>query len=317
MVQTARPPIEAVTFVAFMLTICLASLPTIFSSLDNIASVEILTTPRYSDVISKKSLGYIRLSIALFIFCVTLIRIFDKQVKGVPTPYLQNSKLQQKPIYLKGIRSQIMYTACSWNLLGLAFALNGIVTLLAAYNDDYDKENLVPTYYKNLMRGGVIALTIASPSSMMVSTITRYVLWSQTKKKNSSTSHFKSKRALLQHNANIIASLTEVLILGHVPLRIDYIPLPILYGTVYVLHSWNMIHRLVPTKEPQFVYFFLDTTLDKKIVMLVLVSLLCTCALFHCLFTGITALIEYLDGGILCNALLVICLSSCVCRFRD
>jgi hypothetical protein len=317
MVQTAHPPIEAVTFVALLLTICLAFLPSIISSLDRIASVEILTTPRYSDVISKKSLAYIRLSIASFMFCVTLTRVLKKGSNGVATPYLETSKLRRKPIILEGIRSQVMYTAWSWNLLGLAFALNGIVTLLAAYNDDYGKEVFVSAFYKNLMRFGVIALTISSAASMMVSTITRYVLWSRAKKSNSTTAHFKTKTALLQHNANIILSLTEVFILGHVPMRIEYITLPILYGTVYVLHTWNMTHRLMPNKEPQFLYFFFDTTLDKKIVVFVLFSLICICVFFHCLYTGIAILIEYLEGGILCNILLVICISSCFCRFRD
>lgn len=319
MVQTAHPPIEAVAFASFVTTICLAFIPNVLSTLDSIASIETLTTPRFEHVISKKALGYIRLSIALLIFFTTLHRIFLEQVQAMLTPYLKGSKLRKTPIYLHGVRSQIMFTAWSWNLLGLTFALNGIVTLLSVY-DDYGEDEIivVPTYYKILMRGAVLAFTISTPASMMVTMVTTYVLWPRSKKNNNGAAAiFKTTRALLQHNANIIASLTEVAILGRIPLRIDYVPLAVLYGSAYVFHTWNMTHRLLPSGEPQFVYFFLDTTLDKKIVVLVMVALLTALMLFHCLFAGVSVLIAYINGGILCNAVLVIGLASCICRFRD
>lgn len=311
MVQTAHPPIQAVAFLASVLSVCLVCMPKVFSTLDSDATIEVLTTPRFDDVISKKALGYIRLSIASVIFAVTLHRMTNTQ-NPMTTPYLESSKLRRTPLLNQGIRSQMMFTAWCWNLLGLTFALNGTITLLSVYNDYSD----VPEYLQNLIRCALLTFEMSFPASMMVSSITRYILWPKAKKIND-TMGFRNIRSLLQHNGNIVVSLTEVAILGRIPVRLDYIPLCVLLGCVYILHTWNMTHRWLPTKEPQFVYFFFDTTLDKKIVVFVLVALLCVMMMFHCMFVSVTVLVDYLDGDILCNVFVVLGVTSCFCRFRD
>jgi len=314
MVQTAHPPIQAVAFLALVLSVCLACMPNIFSSLDSVATIEVLATPRFDDILSKTALGYIRLSIALVIYSVTIHRITTKQ-NPMTTPYLESSKLRKTPLLNTGLRSQMMFTAWCWNLLGLTFALNGTITLLSVYND-YSNEIILPQYIQNMMRCALITFEISVPASMLVSSITRYILWPKAKKINN-TIGFTNIRSLLQHNGNIIVSLTEVAILGRIPVRIDYIPLSVLFGSVYVLHTWNMTHRWLPSKEPQFVYFFFDTTLDKKIIIFVLAALLCIMMVFHCMFTSVTVLFDYFDGSLPCNALVVVSVASCFCRFRD
>lgn len=281
MTQTAHPPILAVAFLALVLSICSTYIPAIFASLDSVATIEVLTTPRFEDLLSKAALGYIRLIIALFIFSISTYRIVVPQNKMI-TPYLENSKLKRLPICLDGIRSQMMFTAWTWNLLGLAFALNGIVTLLAAYNHN-ENGIPVPANLKNLMRCALLAFEISAPTSMMVSSFTRYILWPRALK-NNNTVGFSNIRSLVQHNFNVIVSLIEVGILGRIPMRLDYTPLAVLFGSFYVLHTWNMTHRWLQSKDPQFVYFFFDTTLDKKTVVFVLVALLCTMILFHLCF---------------------------------
>jgi len=216
---------------------------------------------------------------------------------------------------MHGVRSQMFFTAWSWNLLGLAFALNGMATLLIAYNYD-DNEIPVPAYLQNLMRCALLTFDISAPTSMIVSSITRYILWPQ-ELKNGNTLNFRNIRALLQHNGNVIASLAEVGILGRIPVRIDYTPLAVVFGCVYVLFTWNMTHRWLHSKDPQFVYFFFDTTLDKKVVVFVLAALLFTMILFHCMFFSVAALINHLDGGVLLNTFLVAGVASFFCRFRD
>jgi len=315
MTQTAHPPIVAVAFITVVLSICSTYIPAIFSSLDSIATVEVLTTPRFEDLISKTALGYIRLLIASLIFSVSIQKITNKQKRQFTTPYLEGSKLRRLPITFYGTRSQSMFTAWSWNLLGIAFALNGMATLLIAYNYN-DSEIPVPAYLQNLMRCALLTFEISAPTSMIVSSITRYVLWPQALK-NGDTLGFRKISALLQHNANVIISLIEVGILGRIPMRIDYIPLAAVYGIVYILHTWNMTHRWLPSKDPQFVYFFFDTTLDKKVVVFVLAALLFIMTLFHCMFFSVVALINHFDGGVLLNTFLVAGVASCFCRFRD
>jgi len=230
-------------------------------------------------------------------------------------PYLESSKLRKLPITLDGVRSQCFFTAWSWNLLGLAFALNGSVTLLIAYNHS-DNEIPVPAYLQNLIRCALLTFEISAPTSMIVSSITRYILWPQSLKKGD-TIAFRRVVGLLQHNGNVIISFVEAGILGRIPMRLDYLPLAVLFGCVYTLHTWNMTHRWLESKDPQFVYFFFDTTLDKKIVVFVLAALLFIMILFHCMFFSVIALINHLDGGALFNTFLVAGVASCFCRFRD
>jgi len=314
MSQTAHPPLVAVAFITVVLSICSIYLPAIFSSLDSIATVEVLTTPRFEDLISKKALGYIRLLIAS-LFCSVSIRRLTIKQNQMTIPYLKGSKLQRLPITMNGVRSQMMFTAWTWNLLGLAFALNGMVTLLIAYNHN-DDEIHVPAYLQNLMRCAVLTFEMSAPTSMMVSSFVRYILWPRALK-NGDTINFRSMLSLLQHNGNVIAALVEVGILGRIPMRIDYTPLAVVFGAFYVLQTWAMTHRWLPSKDPQFVYFFFDTTLDKKVVVFVLAALLFIMTLFHCMFFSVVALINHFDGGVLLNTFLVAGVASCFCRFRD
>jgi len=314
MSQTAHPPIVAVAFITLVLSICSTYIPAIFSSLDSVATVELLTTPRFEDWISKTALGYIRIIIASLIFSVSITRMANKQ-NQIKTPYLEGSKLRRLPISMNGVRSQMMFTAWTWNLLGLAFALNGMATLLIAYNHN-DDEIPVPAYLQNLMRCALLTFEMSAPTSMMVSVFVRYILWPRALK-NGDTLNFRNIRSLLQHNGNVIASLVEVGLLGRIPMRIDYTPLAVVFGAFYVLQTWAMTHRWLQSKDPQFVYFFFDTTLDKKVVVFVLAALLFTMILFHCMFFSVAALINHLDGGVLLNTFLVAGVASFFCRFRD
>ena len=230
----------------------------------------------------------------------------------IKTPYLPKSTLRTVSITMDSFRSQMMFTAWCWNILGLTFALNGTITLISAYSDD---ENGIPepAYLRVLMRTAFILFEIAVPTSMIVSSITRYVLWPR----SLDTTGFKTKASLFQHNGNIIVAFTEVAILGRIPMLLTYMPLGVLYGAIYILHSWNMTHRWLPSGEPQFVYFFFDTTLDKNIVVLVLFALLCIITLFYCISVSVSSLVTYFDGGILSNILLVVSIALGFCRFRD
>ncbi len=123
--------------------------------------------------------------------------------------------------------------------------------------------------------------------------------------------------SLIQHNFNIVASLLEVGVLGKMPVRINEITLAPLWGIMYIFFTWFITHRLVETKEPQFVYFFLDTTLGARKYCFVLASLLVVEASFYLFFSIIDDVLVHFDQGYLFNASVVAIISSMCCRFRD
>lgn len=91
----------------------------------------------------------------------------------VRTKYLKKSKLKTIPIYLDGIRSQVMFTSWSCNLMTISFAINGIVTLLA---DSNDKDTIFHSifHHKLMLRFALIIFEISAPTSMLVSFVVRY-----------------------------------------------------------------------------------------------------------------------------------------------
>merc|ERR1712165_521675 len=114
--------------------------------------------------------------------------------------------------------------------------------------------------------------------------------WERALKVRKATDHLKHPSILLQHNANIFMSLLEVGILGGMKLRFTDIALAPLFGLTYVLFTWSIKHRWLPSGDPQFPYFFLDTTVGKT-TSYALVCLLIVLLVFYCIFNALTGLI--------------------------
>lgn len=315
--MTAHPPNEAVCIHIFIASLCLSYLPTMLSSIDNDATIEALTTPKFEGFISMQLLGLIRLAFATMMFAITFQRILFGKGCGVTTPYSKQTKLKAKFISLDGIRSQGMFTSWCWNALSLSFAINGTLTLHSASSSlPFEEQH----YSKHLLRIALLLHEISVPLSMLVSFCVKYVLWPNAIRKGTTTEPFTNLRSLLQHNANVIASLLEVCILGRIPIRsMDVFIVP-MYGLLYILYTWFMTHKWLTSSEPQFVYFFLDTTLPPKTVVSVMVCLLVALIVFFGFATSLdgTILSYYNDGNdIVWNGFCVIMIASCFCRFRD
>lgn len=142
-------------------------------------------------------------------------------------------------------------------------------------------------------------------------------LWPQAMKGPNGSLGFRKPVALIQHNLNVLTALMEVGVLGSIPIRLNDIPVAPLWGIVYIFFTWFMTHRLVKTSEPQFVYFFFDTTLGAKTNCFVLIALMAVQAIFYILFTIIDDILVHLDKGLHFNILVVILAASVSCRFRD
>jgi hypothetical protein len=235
--------------------------------------------------------------------------------------YLKHSKLKRQAINLDGIRSQIMFTQWSFNALTLSFFLNGLITLAVAHQEMGHK-----TRYSYILNGfvdktwprvAILLFEIAGPTSMLVSTVTKYALWPQSMKGPRGSVNLRKPVALMQHNANVIASILEVGVLGRIPVRLEEFIIAPTFGTIYVFFTWALKDRLVETKEPQFVYFFFDTTLGKRWSITVLLVLLALLMVFYLAFTFIDDCLIWLGCGIFTHITVVVALAAFFCRFRD
>lgn len=223
---------------------------------------------------------------------------------------------------MKGLYTQYYFTSWCWNLQILSFALNGVVTLLAATDG---RVIVQPTMMKWLLRASFIINETSAALSLFVSVVVRYILWPVGLKGHGSDS-FKNIIPLLQHNVNVILALSELLLLGGAPVRIDHVMFAPMFGIVYVVFVWVvrgkwMLSTTTGGEERQvlqFPYFFLDTTLG-PITTFAIVGLLVILFTFYSVLALASFLADaYLnDVGIVANICVVLGASFLICRFRD
>ncbi len=229
--------------------------------------------------------------------------------------YLPESKQLRKPIHLKGIRHLSPFTCWSWNVLGISFALSAY-TGWAVQSSDQGSTAVSPW----LLRCTLILWEIAAPCTLLVATIVRYVIWPAILKKTGHGGAMVTTPALLQHNANVFMAMSEVALLGGLPVHMSHISLPVLFGVTYVFFTWAIRNYWNPSSGSAFLYFFLDTTLGIK-TTLVLFILLLVQMTFYTLFSGIDWLVEHIDGheerALFGHCVVVLVVCFMVCRVRN
>ena len=241
------------------------------------------------------------------------------------------------------------FTQWSWNMLGLSFFFSGIISFLPqSYHHPY------------LLRAALVTFEIAAPSAILVSTVVTYILWPELHKKRgpSGTERFKVWNVLLQHNLNSIFVILEIAIIGNIPILLSHVVFPPIFGIFYVLFSWFMPNRWTVAKKnsvqrntnkntqqsmqttntkaekkerndeivntgPQYVYFFLDTTLPGYQTTFFMLFLLCILIFFHAIlvFSKNLFLEDLVEIGnatnVFCRLAYFCCFSFLVCRFKD
>jgi len=213
-----------------------------------------------------------------------------------------------------------MFTQWSFNVLTVSFILNGLITLQTAskeHNDGLGIILLQPLMNKTPLSCAILLFEIGAPASMLVSFVTKYALWPQSLRAPHGSVNLRKPVAIIQHNANIIASLLELGVLGRMPIRLEDFIIAPLYGTIYVFFMWALKDHLADNKEPQFVYFFFDTTLGKKWAVLILLGLLAILLFFYLACTCLDDLMILFGGGAFTNAMIISALAAFCCRFRD
>jgi len=217
---------------------------------------------------------------------------------------------------LKGWRKHYPFTAWSWNLLGISFALStyvGYQVYQSDLNSDSTTNNALPSPW--LVHLTLILWEISAPMTLLIGAVVKYALWPAQIKATGDGSNFKTTRALLQHNANVIMAVADVALLGGLPMRMYDIPISVLYGCTYVLFSWAIMMTW-HGQGPAFLYFFMDTTIGHEST-LALYMLLLFLMVFYSLFCGVEIVLSMMGGSIVGHVGFAFALCILVCRFRD
>jgi hypothetical protein len=293
-----------VVFVAIFLAI----LPSL-EDIDRIATVETFTVRAFPNIVSVKLLAWIRIAYAALIFGTSLVVAMGEGWTQ-EISYLPSSKLKRVQNRLRGLRTLGPFTSVAWNLLGAAFGLCGYVALMAERSNN-EKPN------PWLLRSALVLWEIAAPYTLLVSSVIRYVIWPRLIATKGSTVNLKTLRNILMHNMNVVMATTEIALLGGLPVQWSHVSLAPLVGCAYVVWSWNVTHIWnSPEHGPQFIYFFLDTTLGST-ASLALVALLVVLIIFYSIMVAAESILDLAGGGPLAHGLFVVVVCGSVMRFRD
>mmetsp|Transcript_16550 Transcript_16550/g.47647 ORF Transcript_16550/g.47647 Transcript_16550/m.47647 type:complete len:320 (-) Transcript_16550:254-1213(-) len=305
----APPPAHSVLVVATMIVAFLATLPSL-ESIDEHATVEAFTTTHFESM-STATLAFVRLSFALFGFATTVFQIMRDEIEIVPA-YKRRSKLKKPDKWVVGgLRTHGFFTQWSWLLMWTSFALSGSIAYLSSSGrEDWVRRN------PWLLRAALLMFETAAPTEFMVAAVVKYAIWPQVLANGRPTDGLRKTRALIMHNACIFMILTEVALLGNIPIKLEHFSVAPLFGIVYVLFAWFMSDKWRPKEDgPQFLYFFLDTTLGSE-TSISLLALLLVLTSFFVMFWFVDDGVVHIPGVL--ERVVVICaLSSLVCRFHD
>lgn len=277
--------------------------------MEKVATIETFTMPVLPQV-SPLAIGVFRLFVAIVVFSTAIIRVNGEGFTG-NFNYRPGSKLIATPARMKGWRILSTYTWWSFLLLGASFGSSAIISLAVVF----ESESRIHPW---LLRFALLSFEISAPNAFMVSAMVKYALWpvALRTKGPEGTLVYRSTSGLLAHNFNSISVLSEVCLLGGLPVHMEHMALAPMFGMTFVLYAWGMANFWVPEKGPQFFYYFLDTTLGwtTTISLAVLLSVL---LVFYMLFSKVDDFLEHMGGGVITHVLSVVICSVFLCRFRN
>jgi len=306
-VVTGFPPMHALATWGAMVACFVSTLPSL-ETIDQVAKPQSFTHVVFPEFLSTNMLGYIRLAIATLMLLKT-IRDQMYTVTVHITTYSAGSKLLTVPFTIAGFKNHYYFTNWTWNLLNLSFFLNGY---LALYSDEKNEW---------LMRIAIVTFASSAPSNMLVSSIIKYVIWDQIRKQGGNTKNLQRSSTLIHHTINSILAISEVALLGGIPVRMQEFSVAPLYGLVYILFAWMTRHSYTEAKHgPQFLYFFFDTTLPGYTTSVSMICLLFVFILFYVSFCLMNLVLQdwwILGNGLGSHLVFVVLCSTLLCRFRD
>jgi hypothetical protein len=309
LLATGIPPWHAAGLVGAFISLSVATLPS-FESVDEIATIETFTNRLLPDLISLRMLATLRLLIAISIWLVTFYTVFVSKGWDLNPNYRPHSKLKNKPHKMQGLKTLCPFTSWSWIMLGLSFSINATI----AFQVELGNEHLIQPW---TLRCALILWELSAPFAILVSSVVRYAIWPivLASGKPHALGNFRNQ---MQHNVNSIYALTEMALLGGPPIELSHISLPCLVGCIYILFTWSAcrLYGNQPDDGPQYLYWFMDTTLGKTttVALASLVAVLCASFL---IFDALESFVKWIGGNLFSHVMCVILVSSLLIRTKD
>ncbi len=232
-----------------------------------------------------------------------------KNVQGIPFRGVLKSGIPFREAVISGFMTLSSFTMWAWVLEGIAFGFMACIPLLGWYQNPW------------WMRIAFLLWETVAPTALLVSAVVKYVLWPTAKlgseRNENNLNVLQHPCALLEHNANSIFCFVEIGLLGGMPVRSSDVSVAVLFGIVYQLYSWAMMHRWSkPEDGPQFIYPFFDTTLGVT-TSLCLLGLLATLGTVYTLVALADQIVAHAGGSVIQHLSVILMLVLLFCRFRD
>jgi len=341
-IQSGIPPWHSIVFVVVAGIITVMYLPS-SESLDDYATVDVLTNSKYPQYLPLLMLGVLRIVVGCCAIALTIYLACFVEGGWVLYPnYLQSkSKLRHVPLKLTGFGTLCPFTSMSWLLFGVGFIMRGLLGVVLHEQQQQQQQQqqqdglhgLLFLLLKNrtYLRITFVMWELTAPFAMLTSSIIKYAIWPMALKggKKHNLSCFRNQ---LQHNSNSILSLMEVAVLGGIPVCLDHLAYAILFGCFYMIFTWCTgiyYHGNQTTIGPQYIYFFMDTTLG-AITSYAILGLLIALTTCFVLFSWSIQLLDYMNNNstgeigngegedsLFINIGFVLVGTFVVCRFRD
>ena len=324
-VTSATPPWHTVAILVLVASYYIREIETSLETIDEAATVTTFSRRLFPNLLSIAYLGWIRLALAMFVWAITIYLALSPEGDLLGSFYLPGSKLQSTSFRVRGLKTLTPFTVWSWILLGIGFTMSATIALTVAHNGsaktfEHDSTGDITSavvFSPWFLRIALIVWELGAANSILTSIVVTYGIWPLLLQEGVDTAELKNPITLVMHNINAMLSMTEVCLLGGLPVRWDDIAFAPLFGIVYLLFSWYMMDKwTTPDKGPQFLYFFMDTTLG----LLSSISLLVVFVVLqgaYGLFVVLHRLLDQVEGGLVVHGLAVLVVCALVGRFRD
>ena len=296
-------------FSSALLALSWSLLPS-FESLEERVTVETFTNRALPEIVSLPTLAALRALIACSIWLVTLYLAILSEGWVVNPSYKPYSKLKDVSFPVSGLKTLCPFTSWCWMFLGASFTVNSFI----AYQVHSGNGHLIEAW---ILRSALILWEIAAPLALLVSAVVRYAIWPAVLAKGR-PHRLGSFRNQMQHNANSIFALVEMALLSGPPVILSHISIPCFVGCVYILFTWSAcrLYGDQPDDGPQYIYWFMDTTLG-KVTSIALACLLGVLCVSFSLFVALESFVEWIGGDLFSRSMCVILVSSVVIRARE
>ena len=327
---SSLPPLPTQAVILCLLAVAIRNLPS-NESLDEYAKLETFTNVYFEDYVSLPMITVFRLVMATIMLgqgatvflwgCWEFDTVYHGTSKLTSaTSVKMRGALHPEGNLSSGLKCISFFTLWCWLLEGTSFLVNGMIPLLHLVAPEQAQALLLSPW---VYRSALVLWHAAAPASILVSAVVTYVLWPLALQQKGDTRRkllrsLSSRGALMQHNLNSVAALVEVGLLGRLPVLMNNVAIPLLYGIVYLIFSYSMAYSWADDqrKGPQYIYPVLDTTLGAKVCSGVILAFVAALSTSTYIFSGaFEVLPPFLAVPVFCIALCRFpCKFGIVCR---